>query len=290
MSHQAPSGSGRRVQRTPTVPAPPMAPPTYNPYAAYGALPGQQPPPPPVAGRRLLRREVWWIVALVGVVVLAVVAVLRVAGDRPGPLHDPRDPRYLPVLSDYLLGTGPHGRLIETGQPWGFPCAPVLFRFDPSVPHGTATQFAAVVAAARSQGLNVAAVTGDAVPAPGALVGEQQLWRIVPVVYSTAAAPLNDQGRPSAFVGEYQAQLTTDGRFENFTGNRIVVYGRTTGSDALVQRRMARLAVGRVEGVFGSRSEESGMTHGMRSTVDAFTPADLAAMHLMGGCPAHLGG
>ncbi|MFN8148993.1 MAG: hypothetical protein U0R76_16220 [Candidatus Nanopelagicales bacterium] len=341
MSHQAPSGPGRRAHRSlsssapapaveapspyagypppsgppgyPPPPAsaypppaaasypPPAAPspypppsgyagsaaPTYNPYApppqpplrAWGSAP---PPSPPLLGRR----EVVALVALGVVLVLTAVFVVQRIGTSPRVPGDSRDASRIAAIAGYQVNGGPHGRAMEAGGPWGFACAPVLFRLDASTPPAVAAQFSGVVSAASQQGLNVAAVVGGADPTSGTLTGDPTSWVVVPVTYSLAAAPANEEGRPMSLGGEYGGRLTPDGRWEDYTFWTLVLYGSTLGDDAFLQRKAARVAVARVTGLAGSLSPSSGITRGMRSEVDAFTPADLAAMHAMSGCPA----
>lgn len=332
MSHQAPSGPGRRAHRSlsssapapaaevpppyagypppsgspgyPPPPAsaypPPSAPspypppsgyagsaaPTYNPYA-----PPPQPPlrvwgsaPPPPSPPLLGRREVVALVALGVVLVLTAVFVAQRIGKSPRVPGDSRDASRIPAIAGYQVNGGPHGRAMEAGGPWGFACAPVLFRLDASTPPAVVAQFSGVVSAASEQGLNMAAVIDGAEPPSGTLAGDPSSWIVVPVAYSLAAAPANEEGRPMTLGGEYGGRLTPDGRWEDYTSWTLVLYGRTMADDPLLQRKAARVAVARVTGLAGSLSPSSGITRGMRSEVDAFTPADLAAMHAMAGC------
>ncbi len=223
--------------------------------------------------------------ALGVVLVLTAVFVAQRIGKSPRVPGDSRDASRIPAIAGYQVNGGPHGRAMEAGGPWGFACAPVLFRLDASTPPAVVAQFSGVVSAASEQGLNMAAVIDGAEPPSGTLAGDPSSWIVVPVAYSLAAAPANEEGRPMTLGGEYGGRLTPDGRWEDYTSWTLVLYGRTMADDPLLQRKAARVAVARVTGLAGSLSPSSGITRGMRSEVDAFTPADLAAMHAMAGCP-----
>lgn len=264
---------------------PPTLPGPYSSDDPYAALRVSLGTPAPPARRGQSRRLVLLLVALGVVVVLAGVQAVRILGDRPVPPVDGRDPRNVPALSVYMLSSGPHGKLLEVGQPWGFSCAPVLFRLGTGMPAGEVKQFESVVDAARRVGFNVAAVRGSAEPAAGSLVGEAQLWRVVPVAYSTKTPGPNELGKPQAMNTVWDSRVTFDGGYENLTSMRFTVFGRTTAGDALLQRKVARLAVARAFGVFGARSTSSGITQLMQAEADAFTGDDIAAIRAMSGCP-----
>ncbi len=288
VSHQFPD-PGQQHGRSPfAAPAPPVAPsqPVYGarPYDPY-ATPVLPPGGPVRRGPSKLLISLLVVLALL--VVGGAVNALRIRGEEPSATRPPStlDIRHYPALDGYVVFTGLNGRPMAASEPWGYSCAPVLLQLDPAMPAATQREIRSVVERARRDGLNIAAAQAGSLPRDGALTGTSDAWKVVPVGYTRAAAPANDLGKPQSLGGTYQSALVTGGGYEHMGNWKLLVFGRTIGSDPVAARRTARLMVARMMGLGGGPGPSSGIARHMTSRVDRFTEADMAAMHAMSGCP-----
>jgi hypothetical protein len=229
------------------------------------------------------RRRALWIVAalLLADVVASVVAVtlLPGVGWDPQPSAAPTisatsRAATSPALEGYPVLNGNQGYPIAVGRPWGTPCAPIALVAAEGTPDGLRQRLDEVLAEAAAGGVPV---VGPGRAPPG---------REVPTVQVAADAtstPTLGDGRPQQVLWFLQTSLDPSGRTETM---RVVSTGVFTRAarDEVAQRRALRSLLARSFGLAGSTAPGSGLTAELGSTLDAFSPADLAALRAMAGC------
>ena len=172
----------------------------------------------------------------------------------------------IPKAPGYLAFLGPGERPPVAGRPWGRACQAVRFVLSRSLPAETATRVAAVIAAARAQGLAVSTSAH-----PGAV--------LVPV--SASKAPQR-AGTPPVAVS-HSTRMLPGGRNVALVSLGATLYTRALTADpsrlALAIRRLIALS----QGIGSSTLAGSGLSaHG----ADRFTAADITAMLYTSGCSA----
>lgn len=180
----------------------------------------------------------------------------------------------VPALAGYPVLNGNQGYPIAVGRPWGSPCAPIALVAVDGTPQGLRARLDEVVTEAAAGGVPVL----EPGPAP--------LGREVPVVQvaaDTASTPVLPDGRPQQVLWFLQTSLDPSGSSEVIGAVSTGVFLQAA-PDEVAQRRALRSLLARSFGLAGSTSAGSGLTAELGSTLDGFSPADLAALRAMAGC------
>jgi hypothetical protein len=177
----------------------------------------------------------------------------------------------------YRTFTGPRGKPLPLGRPWGRACQPIRFAAEGDVPTSTYTQIASVVGEARRDGLDVT-LENRSSGSQGAADAVQ-----VSITESTGEPPRLSNGQPEHIRFGWDAKLDPDGSHEDLTYAYGELWARTVGDDPLAQRRSVRQLIALTQGILSTSRSDSGIAR--NTSIDRFTPADIAAMHRMSGCP-----
>jgi hypothetical protein len=263
----------------------------------------------------LRRRALWIVAALLAVDVAAGLVALTVlpTGERqPDPSAMPASSATAraassPELSGYPVLNGNQGYPIAVGRPWGSPCAPIALVPAEGTPESVRSRLDEVVSEAAAGGVPVlrtgapptgggpgpldkgpgpldeAPATGAEGPGPlGAEPGGQEV-PVVQVAADTTSAPALPDGRPQQVLWYLQTELDPSGRSETIRAASTGLFV-TAASTEVAQRRALRALLARSFGLAGSTASGSGLTAELGSTLDAFSPGDLAALRTMAGC------
>lgn len=95
-------------------------------------------------------------------------------------------------------------------------------------------------------------------------------------------SPLTVRGHPEHIGFEWNARVASDGTNEVVTYLQGTLYLKNIAGSAAVDRLATRQLIAFTQGVSASSAPGSGIADG--STVDTFSPADIAAMQRMSGC------
>ncbi len=104
----------------------------------------------------------------------------------------------------------------------------------------------------------------------------------VPVYGNTSSSPALPGGEPERIEFGYDARPASDGVHEVITSLQGVLYFRNLGNSAFADRHATRQLIAFSQGIGSSTAPGSGIARG--TTVDRFSPDDLAAMQRMSGC------
>ncbi|HEY1774717.1 MAG TPA: hypothetical protein VGG41_01040 [Solirubrobacteraceae bacterium] len=197
----------------------------------------------------------------------------------------------IPGAPGYGTFTGPLGRPLPVGRPWGEPCQPVRFTVDEHVPQWVYVQIAATVAQARSDGIDVTIENRQFYWTPSSLyyVSGQSPGSTVRVSIFTndGTPPELASGRPEHIELIWNARPDPDGRHEDLELAQGDLWMQPLTGDPQTVRLAVRQLIAMTQGVMDSSQPNSAIIDG--STVDNFTPSDIAAMQRMSGCDVSSG-
>ncbi len=183
----------------------------------------------------------------------------------------------------YQTFAGRAGLPIEEGRPWGKPCQPIVFAAE-ELPEAIYLQVKQVVQDARADGIDVTIDNNHnrwfptTLYPPGLTTTDVEF---VTVSANAVTTPRLTDGGPEHIDFTWGASPSADGK-SDITGLTATLYLKAIDGNPEVTRRSARQLVAFAEGVGGSTARGSGIA--LHSRVDAFSPRDIAAMRLMGGC------
>jgi hypothetical protein len=219
---------------------------------------------------------------IVGVLEIAAAVVLVLA--LVSFVHTRLQALQIPGAAGYRTFSGPSGKPLAVGKPWGERCQPIVFEVGKGIPQSVYTQLQQVVQLARNEGVDVTLATqkdswftGSLYP-PGLTSGQVKFVALFP---DTATPPLLRFDVPEHIAFQWNAKPSPDGRHEIVTYMQADLYLKALTGPASI-RRAARQLVAFSQGVAGSSASGSGIADG--SGVDSFSPRDIAAMELMSGC------
>ena len=223
-----------------------------------------------------------------GLVAVALVALLIFPSAVLGALNSvgrPPRPR-VAGAADYTTFTGPLGRPLPAGRPWGRVCQPIRFTVEQSVPDDIYTNLVAVVGAARKGGLDVTLEDRSFMWTPASLyyppgTTSADVVR-VPVFADSAPHPRLSNGQPERLRLGYDAKPDPDGRHEDLTSAQGQLRLAALNGDGQRERTALRQIVALTQGIDRARSSDSGLFTG--TSRDGFSDADLAALRQMSGC------
>jgi hypothetical protein len=180
----------------------------------------------------------------------------------------------------------PGGGLYPVGRPWGRACQPIRLTVGEHVPDDFYLQVAGVVAEARRDGLNVTIEDRQFFWKPGALYYPPGTTiddvRRVPVFSDNGKAPKLASGLTERVNIGWNTTRDSDGIHEDLIFVKGQFHLATMAGDPRTQRTTIRQLLAFTQGVGSTTIVKSGITRG--TTTDYFSPADVAAMHLMSGC------
>lgn len=220
---------------------------------------------------------------IVGFVVIAFWVLIVVVGAVAR--HELNQPVAIPSASGYTTYTGPDGEPLAVGEPWGTRCQPIVFSVAANVPNDVYDQIRQVIDQARVKGVDVTVenrqfewLTGDLYP-PG--LGPANV-KLVPIFVNATSSPSLPDGQPEHINFGWDARPTADGSHEMLTSLQGTLYLKNLGSHSAAIRLAIRQLVAFSQGIGASTASGSGIVRG--STVDTFSPGDIAAMQRMSGC------
>jgi hypothetical protein len=192
----------------------------------------------------------------------------------------------IPGSPAYSTLTGPQGKPVPLGRPWGRPCQPVRFAVDEHVPDWVYSQIAQVVREARSDGIDVA------------LENRQFFWNPSSLYYADGQSPAStvrvgifaqDQTPPQLPNGQpehvgfgWDTVVDPDGRHEDLAQVQGILWMQVLDADAPAVRRSIRQLIAVTQGILRTSRADSGIADG--ANIDRFTASDIAAMQRMSGC------
>jgi hypothetical protein len=192
----------------------------------------------------------------------------------------------IPGAPGYSTFTGPHGKPLAVGRPWGEPCQPIRFTVEERVPDWVYAQVAAVVSEARRDGIDVTLETRQFLWFPGSLyyLGAQSPASTVRVAIfaQDQAPPQLANGQPEHIDLGWDARLDSDGHHEDLTLAQGILWMQALNESPHAVRRSIRQLVAMTQGVIHTTRQDSGIAEG--TNIDHFTPADVSAMKRMSGC------
>ena len=194
----------------------------------------------------------------------------------------------IPGAPGYSTFTGPLGKPLPVGRPWGRPCQPVRFAVEEHVPDWVYDQVDAVVTAARRDGIDVALETRQFFWSPGTLYymdGQTTASTVrIGIFADDGTPPELSNGQPEHIGFGWDAILDPDGHNEDLTQADGMLWMQTLGANAKAVRRSVRQLIAMTQGIMSTSRRSSGIARD--SNIDRFTTADIAAMDRMSGCAA----
>jgi hypothetical protein len=192
----------------------------------------------------------------------------------------------IPGAPGYRTVTGPQGKPLAVGRPWGQACQPVRFTVEEHAPDWAYTQVAAVVAEARRDGLNVTLETREFRWTPASLYYPPGLSPAtvprVAVFAHTEKPPSRSDGKPENIGLGWDAKVDADRRHEDLAGVDGDFWMQTLDGQPQAVRRSMRQLVAMTQGIGRATRDDSGIARD--SNIDQFSTADVAAMRMMSGC------
>jgi hypothetical protein len=198
----------------------------------------------------------------------------------------PPDPLRINGATGYYTFTGPLGRPLAVGRPWGKRCQPIRFTANANVPYDVYQQIVAVVHEARAVGIDVTVESRtfwwqpESLHYPAGMTPSDV--KRVPFFAHFTPAPTLSNGRPERVGLGWDASADPDGHHEDITYAQAILQMSVLAGDRLAQRRAVRQAIAMTQGIMRTSRTDSGIRSG--TTVDAFSSLDIAAMRLMSGC------
>jgi hypothetical protein len=191
----------------------------------------------------------------------------------------------------YSTYSGPHGKVLAVGRPWGVACQPVRFTVEAHAPDWIYGQAAAVVAEARQDGIDVTIETRSFMWKPASLyyaLGQTPDTTVrVPIFVKDGTPPRRHDGRPEHIGLGWDARLNDGARHEALTDMQGTLYTQSIGNDPLAARRSVRQLIAMTQGIIDAHRSDSAIA--LDPSIDRFSAADIAAMKLMSGCGNAIG-
>ena len=195
-------------------------------------------------------------------------------------------PLSIPGAPGYSTFTGPLGKPLPVGRPWGKACQPVRFTVEEHVPQWVYVQIAATIAQARRDGIDVTVENRQFLWTPSSLFyvnGQSPASTVrIPIFANDGPPPLLSNGKPEHIELGWNAHPDPDGLHEDLISAQGILWMRTIDGNALSVRRSTRFLIALTQGVISASQQDSAIADG--NTVDNFTQADIAAMKRMSGC------
>jgi len=216
-----------------------------------------------------------------GIVVGVVFAVLGYGvGNALGNQH-----QAIPGAPGYSTFTGPAGKPMAVGHPWGAPCQPIVFSVAKAVPDSVYDLIQHVVTEARGVGVDVTVETRGFIWFPPDLYPQglkNADVQFVNILANADSSPTISGGHAEHIGFGWNARVASDETHEVLTYLQGTLYLKNIAGSAAVDRLATRQLIAFTQGVSASTSPGSGISAG--SKVDTFSPADIAAMQRMSGC------
>ncbi|MDE3131800.1 MAG: hypothetical protein KGL16_11665, partial [Acidobacteriota bacterium] len=194
--------------------------------------------------------------------------------------------RAIPHAPGYFTLTGSRGYPAPAGRPWGAACTPVRLAAQASVPNALYAELAAVVRAARRQGVDVT------------LESRRGAWRhsslyyrfgqrpatsvVVELGASSATPPRLADGKAEHIRLAWDTRLDGDKHNEDLTLLRGTLWLRALVGQPELVRRAIRQLIAMTQGVALTTASLSGIS--AMTAPDRFSSSDVAAMLTMSGC------
>lgn len=188
----------------------------------------------------------------------------------------------------YFTTTGPDGKPLAFGRPWGTSCEPVVFQVNNQVPASVFDQVNTVVSQARLDGLNITLENRtyfwqiDTVRLPSGQTPADV--PVVPIFWNADSLNYLTNGEPEHIGFGWNARPDEDGTNEDLTSLQGILFARALNNNAFAERRAIRQLVAFAEGVASTTMKDSGIRDG--SNVDGLSGPDVRAITTMSGCPS----
>jgi hypothetical protein len=231
-------------------------------------------------GQAIHRRKIRMVIAVGGV---AAVAFSLVGHYVATALN--RVDLAIPGSPGYATFAGPEGKPMPVGRPWGTSCEPVVLAVASSVPNSIYTVIGQVVDQARADGVDVGIQTRNDKWFPSSLYPSDLTnseVKFVNVVSTSSTPPELSDGQSEHITFGWDAQPDPDGSNEDMTYLQGVLYLQSLEGPSITASRSIRQLIAFSQGVGSSMAPGSGIA--TESSVNAFSPKDLAAMQTMSGC------
>ena len=192
----------------------------------------------------------------------------------------------IPGAPGYSTFTGPLGRPLPVGRPWGKPCQPVRFTVEEHVPQWVYVQIAATIAQARRDGIDITVENRQFYWTPSSLYyvnGQSPASTVRVAIFANDGQPPRlSNGKPEHINLGWNARPDPDGQHEDLTSAQGILWMKSIDGNAQSVRRSIRYLIAMTQGIINTSRQDSAMAEG--STIDDFTQADVAAMKRMSGC------
>lgn len=217
---------------------------------------------------------------------LSVVIPLAALGGRIAIGYEHRAALAIPGAPGYFRFGGSHGKLLAVGRPWGSACQPIRFAVEPNTPDDVYSDFASVVAEARSDGLDVTLDNRQLTWTPQALYyppGQSSASvRRVLIDWETGPPRRLGNGTSERLKLGWNTAVDADGDHEDITSAQGQLWSRSLANQPQAVRRSIRQLIAMTQGVMRTSRADSGIAQDTGN--DRFSTADVAAMKLMSGC------
>jgi hypothetical protein len=191
----------------------------------------------------------------------------------------------IPAAAGYTTFAGPGGKPMAVGQPWGKACKAMVFAVSPSVPDTVYEQVQMVVGEARTDGVDVTIENRQLAWDPADLYPANLTTtevEFVGIFANATSSPTLSDDQPEHIELDWNARPAADGSHEILTSLNGTLYLKNLGGSPAAVRLAIRQLIAFSQGIGSSSTPGSGIARG--STVDAFSPDDIAAMQIMSGC------
>ena len=235
-------------------------------------------------GASLPARATWATAsgALAAAVVIAL--MFGVFGRELGNGLVPEEPSILGAPG-YTTLTGPEGKPLPVGRPWGRPCEPIVIVAAAHVPDLAYTEIQEATEKARAAGVDVTVADRRFHWQPTDLYPTgltNANVRFVVISANATSSPRLPDGNPEHIGFTWDTTVAADGRHEVLTSLEGVLYLKNLGQEGAAYGVAARQFIAISQGVGGSTTPGSAIAQG--TTVASYSSGDLAAMRRMSGC------
>jgi hypothetical protein len=191
----------------------------------------------------------------------------------------------IPGAPGYSTFPGPAGKPMAVGSPWGAACEPIVFSVATGIPASVHVEIQRVVTEARDLGVDMTVENRQFVWFPPELYPQgltNSDVQFVSIFANNDSTPTVSGGHPEHIGFEWNARVASNGTNEVITYLQGTLYLKNIAGSAAVERLATRQLIAFTQGIGASTAPGSGIADG--STVDRFSPGDVAAMQRMSGC------
>jgi hypothetical protein len=195
------------------------------------------------------------------------------------------------ALRGYYAPVGKHGKPLSVGQPWGPMCEPIRMTVEEHVPDSVYREIETVSNQARRHGIDITMEDRRFLWSPSSLyyppgASPSTVERIGIFASNAAPQPISNGGVERLALG-WDTALLPGGESEKLTGMQGTMELAVLSGHPSAERTAVRQVIALTQGIVATTSPRSGIVTGTK--LDAFSPADIAAMQAMSGCGTRAG-